>query len=365
MFEQLSLIVFVVFIIFMLVLDLGVFHKKDAEIKFKEALIWTLIWISLALIFYVLIYFKGELIHGIQNMDDLVRINKGHNHKLNFNGMTFTEALKLYRHTLSLEYLSGYLIEKALSLDNIFVFIMIFASFKVNRSYIHRILFFGILGALVFRFIFIFAASALIDRFAWILVFFGILLIYTAFKMFMERNEKKAIDTEKHKVVKFFAKRGWSTSHTHGHDFFIKENGRWLLTPLFIVLMIVELSDIVFALDSIPAIFAVTNDPYIVFMSNVFAILGLRSLFFMLESIMDKFRYLKLGLSVLLAYIGVKMIVVFFFKIHISTTFSLLMIALILAASILGSLLVDAIAKKKTNDERRKTNDERQMTKKS
>lgn len=353
MIEQTSLIVFVVFIIFMLVLDLGVFHKKDSEIKFKEALYWTLIWIGLALIFYVLIYFKGELIHGVTNMADLQRINQLHHHKLNFDGMSYKEALDLYRHTLSLEYLSGYLIEKALSMDNIFVFIMIFASFRVNRSYLHRILFYGILGALVFRFIFIFTASALIDRFAWILPIFGVILLITAVKMFLERNEKKAIDAEKHKIVRFFAKRGWSTTHTHGHDFFIKENGRWLLTPIFIVLMIVELSDIVFALDSIPAIFAVTNDPYIVFMSNVFAILGLRSLFFMLESIMDKFRYLKLGLSVLLAYIGIKMIAVFVFKIHISTVFSLFMIAFILTASIVGSLVVDAIEKRKKLNVRR------------
>lgn len=348
MIEQMSLIIFVVFIIFMLVLDLGVFHKKDSEIKFKEALYWTLIWIGLALVFYVLIYFKGELIHGIGNMTDLVRINNLHHHKLNFDGMSYQDALDLYRHTLSLEYLSGYLIEKALSMDNIFVFIMIFASFKVNRTYLHRILFYGILGALVFRFIFIFAASALIERFAWILPVFGAILLFTAIKMFMERNEKKSIDADKHKIVRFFAKRGWSTSQTHGHDFFIKVNGRWLVTPIFIVLMIVELSDIVFALDSIPAIFAVTNDPYIVFMSNVFAILGLRSLFFMLESIMDKFRYLKLGLSVLLAYIGVKMILVFVFELHIPTSFSLLMIAFILTASILGSLIVDAIIKRRS-----------------
>lgn len=348
MFEQLSMIIFVVFIIFMLVLDLGVFHKKDAEIKFKEALIWTLFWIGLALAFYVFIYFKGELIHGIQNMDDLLRVTGKHNKNMNFDGKSFEEALHLYRHTLSLEYLSGYLIEKALSMDNIFVFIMIFASFRVNRTYLHRILFYGIIGALVFRFIFIFTASALIERFAWILPVFGAFLIVTAIRMFMERNEKKAIDTEKHKLVKFLAKRGWSTTHTHGHDFFIKENGKWLATPLFVVLLIIELSDIVFAVDSIPAIFAVTKDPYIVFMSNVFAILGLRSLFFMLESIMEKFRYLKIGLSVLLGYIGIKMILVFIFELHIPTSFSLLMIAFILTASILGSLIVDAIIKRRS-----------------
>lgn len=345
--EQITLTVFLVFITLMLVLDLGVFHKKDSEIKFKEALYWTLIWISLALIFYVVIYFKGELIHGISNMQDLMRINDKHHHKLNFDGMSYHEALKLYRHTLSLEYLSGYLIEKALSMDNIFVFIMIFAAFKVNRTYLHRILFYGILGALVFRFVFIFAASALIEKFDWILVIFGGFLIFTAIKMFLERNVKATIDTEKHKLVQFFAKRGWSTSHTHGHDFFIKENGRWLATPIFIVLIIVELSDIVFAVDSIPAIFSVTKDPYIVFMSNVFAILGLRSLFFMLESIMEKFRYLKIGLSVLLAYIGIKMIIVFAFEIHISTAFSLFMIAFILTTSILGSLIVDAFQRAK------------------
>lgn len=345
--ESITLIIFFAFIILMLFLDLGVFHKKDHEIKFKEALIWTIVWISLALLFYVFIYLRGELIHGIEDMETLLSINKKHHHRLNFDGMSFQEAIHLYRKTLSLEYLSGYLIEKALSIDNIFVFILIFTSFNVNRAYLHRILFFGIIGALVFRFIFIFAAAALIERFEFILVIFGAFLLFTAIKMFIDRNKEEKIDIENHKLVRFFAKRGWSTTKVHGHDFFIKENGKWLATPLFIVLLIVELSDIVFAVDSIPAIFSVTNDPYIVFMSNVFAILGLRSLFFMLESIMDKFRYLKIGLSVLLGYIGVKMILVFVFDLHISTGFSLMMILAILTISIVGSLLMDWIERKK------------------
>lgn len=336
-------IIFLLFVSLMLFLDLGVFHKKDHIISFKEASVWTVVWISIALLFGVFLFFKAEWVHGIKTMEQLVHFNDLHQHGLNFDGMSFQEALKAYRHAMGMEYLSGYLIEKSLSIDNIFVMIMIFAAFSIKKEYYHRILFYGILGAIVFRFIFIFVASALIQKFNWMLLLFGLIILYTAIDMFLKRNKKESMDAKNHPMVKFFTRLGLSTNETHGHDFFIrnKEKGaRWLMTPIFISLLVIEFSDIIFAFDSIPAIFSITQDPSIVYYSNIFAILGLRSLFFMIESIMDKFRYLKIGLSALLAFIGAKMIIHYIWHISISTTISLLIIVGILAISILASIFI-------------------------
>ena len=216
--------------------------------------------------------------------------------------------------------------------------IMIFLSFGVEKQYYHRVLFYGILGAIVLRFIFIFAAGALIQRFHWLLLIFGAFLIYSGIKMFIDRNKTESIDVKNHPVVKFLTKRNLSTPNFSGHDFFTKVDGRWLCTPLFVVLIIIEFSDIIFAFDSIPAIFSVTHDPHIVFFSNIFAILGLRSMFFMLESIMDKFAYLRIGLSVLLTFIGVKMFLPLF-GIEVGIVASLVIILSILTLSILLSVL--------------------------
>ncbi|MEG1556627.1 MAG: TerC family protein [Bacteroidales bacterium] len=337
--EIIFLSAFLVLVALMLTLDLGVFHKKDHTISFKEAAIWTAVWIGTALLFYGFIYLKAEWIHGIDTFEKLAEINQRHGHNLKLNdALPFAENLQLYRKAMSLEYLTGYLIEKSLSIDNIFVMIMIFMAFGVDKKYYHRVLFYGILGAIVLRFVFIFAASALIQRFHWILLIFGGVLIFTGIKMFLTRKKKETIDTEKHPVVKFLSKKNLITPHFHGHDFFAKIDGRWLCTPLFVVLMIIEFSDVIFAFDSIPAIFSVTQDPYIVFFSNIFAILGLRSLFFMLESVMDKFQYLKTGLAVLLTFIGVKMLLPDLCGIHISTPISLLVIVGILLISILASI---------------------------
>lgn len=336
-------IIFLLFVSLMLFLDLGVFHKNDHAISFKEASIWTIIWISIALLFGVFLFFKAEWVHGITNMEELIHFNELHAHGLNFDGMTFAEAVKVYRHAIGMEYLSGYLIEKSLSIDNIFVMIMIFSAFSIKKEYYHRILFYGILGAIVFRFIFIFVASALIQKFNWMLLLFGLIILYTAIDMFLKRNKKESMDAQNHPMVKFFTRLGLSTNEMHGHDFFIrnKEKGvRWLMTPVFISLLVIEFSDIIFAFDSIPAIFSITQDPSIVYYSNIFAILGLRSLFFMIESIMDKFRYLKIGLSALLAFIGVKMIGHYLWNWHISTAVSLSVIVGILAISILASVII-------------------------
>ncbi len=337
--EVIFLLGFIALVALLLGLDLGVFHKKDHIIEFKEAAIWTAVWIGTALLFYLFIFFKAELIHGPQTIADLQDLNFRHGHGLVLDNVTFEEGLHLYRRAMSMEYITGYLIEKALSVDNIFVMIMIFMAFGVEKKYYHRVLFFGILGAIVLRFIFIFTASALIQKFHWILLVFGGVLIYTGVKMFIDRNKREEMDTANHPVVKFFAKRKLSTSEFYGHDFFHKIDARWLCTPLFLVLMVIEFSDVIFAFDSIPAIFSVTQDPFIVFCSNIFAILGLRSLFFMLESVMDKFYYLKIGLSVLLTFIGVKMLLPFINEsITIGTGTSLIVIVVILVVSILASV---------------------------
>ena len=338
--ELVFMLSFLGLVTLLLFLDLGVFHKKDHEISFKEATIWTCVWISVALLFYVFIYFKAELIHGVENINQLVELNARHGHNIKFDLLApFADNIELYRKAMSLEYLTGYLIEKSLSIDNIFVMIMIFMSFGVDKKYYHRVLFYGILGAIVLRFCFIFGASALIQRFHWILLLFGIILIFTGIKMFVDRNKKESINTEEHPLVRFLSKRKMVSPAFHGHDFFVRLDHKKLCTPLFVVLIIIELSDVVFAFDSIPAIFSVTQDPYIVFFSNIFAILGLRSLFFMLESVMDKFIYLKIGLSVLLVFIGVKMLLPDIFGLHIDTDISLLVVLGILTISILGSIL--------------------------
>ena len=262
----------------LLALDLGVFHKKDHLITFKEAAIWTGIWIGFSLLFYLFILFKAEWIHGAFSLEQIQMLNVKHGHDLNLVGATYEEALQMYRHAMSMEYITGYLLEKSLSLDNIFVMLMIFISFSVDKKYYHRVLFYGILGAIVLRFIFIFAAAALIQKFTWILLIFGGILIFSGIKMFVERNKKETIDVENHPAVKFLAKRKLATTQFDGHNFFSKIDGRWLCTPLFVVLIVIEFSDLIFAFDSIPAIFSVTQDPFVVFCSNIFAILGLRSL---------------------------------------------------------------------------------------
>ena len=271
----LFLIIFLIFIAGMLALDLGVFHRTDTKISLRNAAGCTIIWILVALSFGALIWY----VDGSQK---------------------------------ALEYYQGYLIEKALSIDNIFVMILIFTTFNIEEKYYHRILFYGIIGAIIFRFIFIFAAAALISRFEWILVIFGLILIYSAVNMFLKRNKEATIDLEKNKLIRFFYKRGRVTHEVKNHDFFTRINGKLYVTPLFIVLLMIEFADIIFAVDSVPAVFGVTRDPYIVFYSNIFAILGLRSLFFVVSHVMNRFKWLKYVLILLLLYIGIKMITAYF-----------------------------------------------------
>ena len=289
---------FIGFVLFMLVLDLGVFHRKSHEIKIKEALIWSTVWISLALIFNYGIYvFLGK--------------------------------------EKAIEFLTGYIVEKSLSVDNLFVFIMLFTYFKVDVKHQHKVLFWGILGALVMRDIFIFAGVALINKFHWIIYIFGALLIFTGIKMLFHKEEN--IDPDRNPLVKLFKKIFPVTEKEHGDKFFVRLNGKTVATPLFIVLLMVEFTDLIFAVDSIPAILAITNDTFIIFSSNVFAILGLRALYFALAGITKYFYYLKYGLSAILVFVGIKMTIVDFYKVPIVS--SLLVISGILIISVVVSVL--------------------------
>jgi tellurite resistance protein TerC len=323
-----------------LLLDLGVFSKKSHTIGFMEALIWSMVWIGLSIAFYFFLIHFGDLIHGIDNIEQIQERIAKYRHPIKIDGLSFQEALTLYEKNLALEYLTGYVIEKSLSVDNIFVIIMIFLAFGVEEKYYKRVLLWGILGALVMRFVFIFAGAALIQRFEWILYIFGIFLVFTGVKLYMGRKKENKIIPENHPVVKFAAKHFNVTKTYRGDKFFVRENGKFYVTPLFLVLLVIEFSDVIFAVDSIPAIFAISKDPYIIFFSNVFAILGLRALFFMLANILNKFYYLRIGLSALLVFIGIKMLVAEPLKeIGFTTAHSLYIILGILTVSILASVL--------------------------
>ena len=331
---------FVIFIIFMLALDLGVFHKKDHEIKIREAAIWTAVWVTLAMLFGVLLLFRAEWVHDIRCIEDLLAYVKGTDlAPLIQPDMSYSAALKVYRKEIFSQYLAGYFLEESLSIDNIFVMIMIFSSFGIKKKYYHRVLFWGILGAIVMRFLFIFLLGALVGRFSWVLAIFGVILIYSGIKMFVKKEEER-IDTANHPVVRFASRFFPVTRELHDHKFFVQLDGRNYMTPLFLVLLVIEFSDIIFAVDSIPAVFSVTTDTYIVFFSNIFAIMGLRSLFFLLSNVTDLFWLLRYGLGLLLCFIGVKMIGHEFFDLEISTITSLMVILGILVGSILLSLLI-------------------------
>ncbi|HEY6071968.1 MAG TPA: TerC family protein [Anaerolineales bacterium] len=270
---------FNVFVLALLALDLGVFHRKAHAVSVREATIWSVIWISLAMLFNLGIYLFWR---------DLV------------------PASAYSNGDAALAFFTGYLIEKSLSVDNIFVFVLIFSYFSVPPKYQHRVLFWGILGALVMRAALILLGAALIKEFHWVIWIFGAFLIFTGIRMAFHKDEE--LHPEDNPLVKLFKRLMPVTKDYQGAKFFVRQAGRLMATPLLIVLLVVESTDLVFAVDSIPAIFAVTEDPFIVYTSNVFAILGLRSLYFLLAGVIDKFHYLKLGLSAVLAFVGVKML---------------------------------------------------------
>ncbi len=295
------------FVMGMLALDLGVFHRTSHAVSVKEATTWSIVWISLALLFNGGIFlFWEQLVPGSSYSNQ--------------------EA--------GLAFLTGYLIEKALSIDNIFVFALIFSFFAVPDKYQHRILFWGILGALVMRAAMIFAGAALLKEFHWIIYIFGAFLVFTGLKMALSKDEKNNL--EENAVVKLIRRYIPMTDTFQEDRFFVRQAGQLLATPLFLVLMLIEVTDLVFAVDSIPAIFAVTQDPFIIYTSNVFAILGLRSLYFLLAGVMDKFHYLKLGLATVLTFVGTKMLLIDIYKIPILV--SLGVIAGVLSVAVIASL---------------------------
>ena len=331
---------FLLTISIMLMLDLGVFSKKDHVVKFGEAAAWTVAWISLALVFYAVINTHGDLVHGMNNYEDLVRVKNNYAPHLKLVPGDYEASLEIYRKNMSLEFITGYLLEYALSIDNIFVIILIFSSFGVKPKYFKKVLFWGVLGAIIMRFLFIFLGSALMQRFEWIIYLFGLLLIYQGGKIFFQKEEDEKIDPAKHPVVKFTAKYFPIFPRYVKEHFWVVKNGKWMMTPLFVVVLIIEFTDVIFAVDSVPAVFSVTKDPYVVFFSNIFAIMGLRSMFFFLSNIMGLFRFLKYGLGVLLVFIGGKMLAhhqldAMGFK----TVYSLYIILGIIAVSILASLV--------------------------
>lgn len=331
--------IFMIFIVVMLALDLGLFHKKDHEIKMKEAGIWTIIWVTMAMGFGLLIFFRAEWVHGITTMDELLeRVSTTSLRHVIHQGMDYAAALDIYRKEMASQFLAGYFLEESLSVDNIFVMILIFTSFGIDKRYYHRILFWGILGAIILRFIFIFTLGALVTRFSWILAIFGAFLICSGIKMIYQDDDDQ-IDTANHPVVKFASKYFRVTRYGEGHKFLTKIDGKTYMTPLLLVLLVIEFSDIIFAVDSIPAVFSVTTDTFIIYFSNIFAIMGLRSLFFLFSNVTDLFWLLKYGLGILLSFIGFKMLGHELFGLEISTIVSLMTILGILVCSILGSLL--------------------------
>ncbi len=301
---------FLILIFFFLALDLGVFHKNPHLITTKEAFTWTTVWVTVSLLFSGVIYLIYENGWGEnpQNLDS---------------------------GTAVLDYLTGYLIELSLSLDNIFVIAIIFAFFKVPRLYQHRVLFWGILGAIFFRAIMIFIGVTLINQFAWMTFLFGGLLLYSAYKMLAETGQE--VEPMRNPGVRLIKRFVPIVDDFDKDHFFVKIDGKWAATPLFVALMVVETTDVLFAIDSIPAILAITTDPFLVFSSNIFAILGLRSLYFVLAAMLEQFRMLKYSLVFILAFVGVKMMLVHY--VHFPKWLSLAVIVGALGFGILSSLI--------------------------
>ena len=351
---------FLLFIASILALDMGIFDRKSHEIKFREALIWTAVWVSFAIGFYFLLLNFGDRLHGVKTIEDVQYRIDTYKHSYNILGVTDTQqAIQIYRDNLALEYITGYLIEYMLSVDNVFVMILVFMSFGVQQMYYKRVLLWGIIGAVIMRFIFIFLSAALIQRFSWILYIFGAFLVITGVKMFLERNKEDKVDPAQHPVVKFFSKYfPVHPTYFRQHFWFRNkhDNNRLYFTPLFLVLLVIEFTDVIFAVDSVPAIFSITQDPYIVFFSNIFAIMGLRSLFFVVAHIITMFRFLKHGLALLLTFIGFKMLLhIQLHDLGFTTIHSLITIVVILGTSIAASLIWPDKSRKKRSEVTRLT----------
>jgi tellurite resistance protein TerC len=304
-------ITFIFLIIIFLALDLGIFNKRDHVIRSKEASLWTALWVTVALSFSCVIYWLFAV--GLAD-----------------------NPTQMTPNTAVLNYITGYLIELSLSIDNVFVIAVIFSAFSIPPMYQHRVLFWGILGAIVFRAMMILFGITLINRFDWVIYVFGVFLLYTAYKMF--KSESIKFDPKNALAFKYLRKLYPLTSHMNGHDFFIRRMGIKAATPLFVALIVIELTDILFALDSIPAILAITADPFIVFSSNIMAILGLRSMYFLVSRMLSKFRFINYSLVVILGFVGLKMLAAEYVDIPEWVSLSLIVVSL--AMGIVSSLLI-------------------------
>ncbi len=337
--EVISMTVFILFIVAILMVDLVFVGRKIHVISTREALIWSIIWISLGLLFYLVLYHFGHLLHGIDSKGKLLDVASKYNPYLEFKSTVFSEMMLEYKRSQAINYISGYFIEKTLSVDNIFVMLMILQGFSVPLKDYKKVLFWGILGAIVLRFIFIFAGVVIIQKFEWVLLVFGAFLLFQGAKILFEK-EKPGKDPKDSWLVKFLS------NHINLHpeytrdSFWFRQKGKLLFTPLFLVLIMIEFSDLVFAFDSIPAIFAVSRDPYIVFFSNIFAILGLRSLFFLVANLVNKFRFLKPGVALLLVFVGAKLLFHSYLKSWgFQPEFSLYFIAFVMISSVVLSMI--------------------------
>jgi len=340
--ESLFFLLFSILVIAIMLVDLGIFKKAGAaEVTFKEAGFWTGAWVLLAISFYFFLGQFGGMVHGITDANGLIAVKELYAPHIDLGSGSFADQLAIFQNNLSLEFITGYLVEYSLSADNVFVFILIFNSFGVQKRYYKKILVWGILGAIILRLIFIFLGAALLQKFDWIIYVFGAFLVYTGVKILFTKQHDEEINPSEHPIVKFLS-RFFNVYHRNiiGRFFVRMKTGKLFITPIFVIVVVIAFTDILFAVDSIPAIFSISKDPYIVFFSNVFAVMGLRSLFFFLSNLMGLFRFLPIGLGVLLSFVGLKMLGHHYLtEIGFGTLSSLAVIVGILATSIIFSLL--------------------------
>jgi tellurite resistance protein TerC len=330
---------FLLLIVVVLMIDLLLVGRHSHIVSTKEALGWTSVWFMLSMGFYVFLKFYGHMLHGIETPAELTEVVAKYAPGIKFSMTDFEGMLGEYREHMSMSYLAGYFIEQTLSIDNVFVILLILQGYAVPQKNYKTVLFWGVLGAIILRFIFIFAGAALIQRFAWILYIFGAFLVFQGIKILIKKDGEEK-DPHDSVIVKFLSKYLNITKEYHGDRFALNYHGKIFFTPLMLVLVMVEFTDVIFALDSIPAVFSVSLDPFVVFFSNIFAIIGLRSLFFLLANMVDKFRFLNVGVSILLIFVGLKLLAHHWLDdIGFKSSYSLYFIAATLILSVVFSAL--------------------------
>ena len=331
---------FLLLIVFVLMIDLLWVGRNSHVVSTREAITWSAVWIGLALTFYGFLNFYGHLLHGIDSPEKLSEIAARYTPGLKFRSSGFETMLAEYRRYMAVTYLSGYFIEKTLSVDNIFVILLILRGFSVPIENYKTVLFWGILGAIILRFIFIFAGAALVHQFEWLLLVFGAFLVFQGGKILVKKEEESK-DPHDYAIVRYMSRHFNISKNYVSNRFMFRESGKRFLTPLLLVLVLIEFTDLLFAMDSIPAVFAVSLDPYVVFFSNIFAIIGLRALFFLVANMVDKFKYLSIGVSVLLIFVGLKLLFHSWLdNMGFKPAYSLYIIAMVLGLSMILSMLI-------------------------